>query len=123
MSDASTTDPHRSAPRDSMFLAGKLTAAESRRSCDIRVRNLSAEGLMADCALPLKEGEEVMVDIKNIGEVPGSVAWCRGGRIGLHLRFPVDPKMARQRVEGEKMLMPDYLRSQKVLKPALGAKY
>ncbi|SEM51139.1 PilZ domain-containing protein [Sphingomonas gellani] len=84
--------------RDSLFLLARLVFAGSDESRDVRVRNLSAGGLMAEydgrCAI----GDAVTVTLRGIGEVEGKVAWAAEGRIGIALDSQIDPKKARKPV-------------------------
>lgn len=89
--------------RDSMLLAATI-----RRRVDmdeelvpVRVRNLSAVGLMADYVFDAEVGEAVLVTLRGIGKVPGTVAWVRKGRIGVAFDEDVDPMLARKPVSGQ----------------------
>ena len=89
--------------RDSMFLGATI-----RRRTDVeeelvpvRVRNLSAVGLMADYERDAEPGEPVVVTLRGIGKVPGMVAWVRKGRIGIAFDEDVDPLLARKPVSGQ----------------------
>ena len=89
--------------RDSLFLAATI-----RRRTDgeeelvpVRVRNLSAVGLMADYEREAEPGEPVVVTLRGIGLVPGMVAWVRKGRIGIAFDEDVDPLLARRPVSGQ----------------------
>jgi hypothetical protein len=64
----------------------------------LRIRNLSAGGLMADCTLALQQGQAVEFDIRNIGIVPGRIAWADGQRIGVAFDLAIDPQLARKPV-------------------------
>ncbi|MET0180833.1 MAG: PilZ domain-containing protein [Novosphingobium sp.] len=86
---------HRSRARDSLFLLADMRAAgaETRR---VRVRNLSALGMMAEGAAPgTVRGTLVEVDIRNIGWVGGAIAWVQGDRCGIAFHEPIDPLAAR----------------------------
>jgi hypothetical protein len=89
--------------RDSLFLAATI-----RRRTDseeelvpVRIRNLSAVGLMADYEREAEPGEPVVVTLRGIGKVPGMVAWVRNGRIGVAFDEDVDPLLARRPVSGQ----------------------
>jgi hypothetical protein len=86
--------------RDSLFLAATI-----RRRTDVeeelvpvRIRNLSAVGLMADYDREAEAGEPVVVTLRGVGKVPGMVAWVENGRIGVAFDEDVDPMMARRPV-------------------------
>lgn len=83
--------------RDSLFLAARLRTADGR-TADIRVRNLSEGGLMAEGAPPLPIGAAVVVELRAIGAVAGRVAWYAEERAGVAFDAPIDPKRARKPV-------------------------
>jgi hypothetical protein len=91
---------NRSKVRDSLFLmAGfRLTGAGETRQ--VRVRNLSAGGLMAELPDPLDIGTGVEIDVRGIGIVPGRVAWSTEGRVGIAFDRQIDPLAARKPVGG-----------------------
>jgi hypothetical protein len=41
---------------------------------------------------------QVTVELRNIGVVPGSVAWVEGNRFGVAFADTIDPKLARSPV-------------------------
>ena len=94
--DASDHDQDgRARKRDSLFLSARLTLAGARATYDVRVRNLSAGGLMAEYEPPVAPGTAVTLDMRGLGEMTGHVAWCTDGRIGIALDHPIDPARAR----------------------------
>lgn len=56
----------------------------------VRIRNLSEQGLMAEVGMPVAVGTTVTVELPGIGAVDGSVAWSTEGRIGVALSRPID---------------------------------
>jgi len=93
----------RTAARDSLFLSATIRRKGEPETgvIPVRVRNLSAIGMMADhndFSLP---GEEVIVTLRGIGSVAGKVAWVRNGRMGVEFDREVDPKLARKPVRSE----------------------
>lgn len=100
----------RAAQRDSLFLLTSLSSADGHCRGKVRVRNLSALGLMADCPVHIAKRERVVLDLRGIGPVAGTVVWVRGERIGVAFDQPVDPKQAREPVRRSSHAMPDYLR-------------
>jgi hypothetical protein len=99
---AEAAQGRRSRKRDSLFLSATISRTGDgpgdRREIPVRVRNLSAIGLMADYAEPAAIGERVIVAVRGIGRVAGTVAWLRRGRIGITFDVEVDPMQARKRV-------------------------
>jgi hypothetical protein len=90
----------RNAARDSMMLQAPLRRINSpaHRPVTLRIRNLSAGGMMAECSEPLASGESVVLELRGIGEVTGRVAWCHDGRIGISFDTPIDPRLTRRPV-------------------------
>jgi hypothetical protein len=64
----------------------------------VRVRNLSAGGLMIETERPMAVGTVLILGLRGIGEVTGRVAWYAEGRAGVALDAPIDPKRARKPV-------------------------
>jgi hypothetical protein len=98
-----SSSSRRTSSRDSLFLSATI-----RRKGDVeeelvplRVRNLSAVGLMADYHDVAVEGEPVVVTVRGIGSVAGTVAWIKQGRIGIAFDVEVDPKLARKPIKPE----------------------
>ena len=94
--------PHpRHEARDSLFLIAPFRLSTHRDAeTQVRVRNLSASGLMAEVRDPVAMGTPVELNIRGIGWVPGRVAWAAVGRIGVAFDHPIDPIMARKPVSG-----------------------
>jgi hypothetical protein len=66
----------------------KLTEADGREQL-IRLRNVSAGGLMAEIGLPLVVGDQVALDL-NSQAIPATVVWTREGTVGLKYDQNVD---------------------------------
>jgi hypothetical protein len=63
----------------------------------VRVRNLSERGMGAISGHPFREGELITVNIPNIGNVSGRIAWARKGAFGVHFLYEsIDPDRARK---------------------------
>jgi hypothetical protein len=76
--------------RDSLFLRASVLRPADGCRFDIVVRNLSAGGLLADTASGLIAGDGVIVMLRNVGEVPGRVAWVQAGRFGIAFDTAID---------------------------------
>ncbi len=97
---SSDADQNRHQNRDSLFLIAQFRESARRRVVSqVRVRNLSPGGLMADYSAPIAPGTAVEVDVRGIGWIPGRVAWCEAGRIGVAFDHPVEPSLARKPVK------------------------
>ena len=89
---------NRNEARDSLFLMADFRVAGSSDVTQVRVRNLSAGGLMAEIANGLELGLQVEFDVRGIGWVPGKVAWSAAGRVGVAFDRMIDPMLARKPV-------------------------
>ncbi len=86
---------HRQIGRDSLFVLADLRIDGVVGEQRIRVRNLSAGGLMAEGSFPVKRGQQVWIGLRNIGWVEGTVAWLQDSRFGIAFREEIDPRLAR----------------------------
>lgn len=88
--------------RDSLLLGAnlKLEGHGMPVQVQVRVRNLSPGGLMAEYAGRVQPGDGVEVEVRGIGWVKGKVAWVTDGRIGVAFDQSVDPLAARKPVSG-----------------------
>jgi hypothetical protein len=89
---------NRNEARDSLFLMADMRVPGSPDAIQVRVRNLSAGGLMAEFPNGLDQGTPVEFEVRGIGWVPGRVAWSAAGRIGVAFDRQIDPMMARKPV-------------------------
>lgn len=81
--------------RDSLFLLAQLRIEGSEELYRVKVRNLSAGGMMAEGAVMVDRGQLVSVELRNIGWVKGSVAWKQDDRFGIAFVDEIDPARAR----------------------------
>lgn len=86
---------NRQLARDSLFLMADLRVDGLDGDFRIKVRNLSAGGMMGEGNVRVVRGTVVSVNIRNIGWVEGSVAWVQDNRFGVAFREDIDPRMAR----------------------------
>lgn len=94
------SDPADGRPRgrDSLFLLAQLRVAGAAAPIPVRVRNLSAGGLMAELPGPIDADARIEVEVRGIGWVPGRIAWCTEGRAGIAFDRDIDPQAARKPV-------------------------
>lgn len=90
-----TDNDHRQIERDSLFVMADLRVAGVGSDQRVKVRNLSAGGMMAEGDVKVQIGAAVEVNIRNIGWVEGSVAWVQENRFGIAFHDEIDPKVAR----------------------------
>ena len=90
-----TDSDHRQIGRDSLFVMADLRIDGVEGEHRIRVRNLSAGGLMAEGGPKPQRGQVAWLNLRNIGWVEGSVAWVQDSRFGIAFREDIDPQLAR----------------------------
>ena len=88
-------DDHRHIARDSLFLMAELRVPGQDGLSRVKVRNLSAGGMMAEGPLSAVRGTLVEVNIRNVGWVEGAIAWTHGDRCGIAFSEDIDPMIAR----------------------------
>ncbi|WP_294254143.1 PilZ domain-containing protein [uncultured Sphingomonas sp.] len=89
----------RSGVRDSLLLTAQFRV-EGEDVGTVRVRNLSAGGLMAEYAAPVGLRTPVEIEVRGVGWVKGKIAWAAEGRVGVAFDNEIDPKLARKPVGG-----------------------
>lgn len=94
---------NRARKRDSLLLLGTIKAAGdyARETQQIRIRNLSSTGLMADSKVEYDLGAHVEIGVRGIGLIDGEIVWVRDGRMGITFRETIDPKRARRTVSNQ----------------------
>lgn len=95
--------------RDSLFLQAGLLIPGSPDPVVVRVRNLSAGGMLAESPAPVTEGTALAVELGNTGTVSGRVVWAGEGKFGIAFDRQINPQAARRQVVRESDL-PAYLR-------------
>lgn len=101
----------RQVERDSLLLFAAVRIDGGETEYRVKVRNLSAGGMMADGEAPVVRGSLVSVELRNIGAVDGSVAWTQENRFGIAFADEIDPKLARAPVaSGSDLAAPRFTR-------------
>ena len=100
--EAVAHDNARDSGRDSMFLHATLRSAGQQDGYVVRVRNISAGGMMADAAGRFRQDEPVEVELRGVGAVPARIAWADEGRIGVAFLAHIDPRLTRRPVGGRR---------------------
>ena len=101
----------RNIKRDSLFLMADLRLDGEASPHRVKVRNLSAGGMMAEGGPDVERGARLTVDLKNIGPVEGLVAWVETNRFGIAFTQEIDPKMARANFDKQASDAPGYTRN------------
>jgi len=86
---------NRQLPRDSLFVMADLRLDTENFEHRIKMRNLSAGGLMAEGTVPAMRGMVVWVKLRDLGWVEGTVAWVQSNRFGIAFREEIDPDKFR----------------------------
>lgn len=81
--------------RDSLFLLAQLRVDGQETVSRVKVRNLSAGGMMAEGDSKVVRGSLVAVELRNLGWVEGSVAWKQDNRFGIAFVDEIDPAVVR----------------------------
>ncbi len=87
---------HRQLDRDSLFLMADVRLDGVEGEHRVRVRNLSAGGMMADGEVKAQRGQLCQIKLRNLDWVEGSVAWVQDSRFGVAFREEIDPKVPRE---------------------------
>ncbi|MFD1788898.1 PilZ domain-containing protein [Sphingomonas floccifaciens] len=80
--------------RDALVMSAQLRLSSLATPVTVRIRNLSAGGLMAEFSGRAGVGDAIEVDIRGIGWVSGRIAWIAEGRMGIALDNDIDPRLA-----------------------------
>jgi hypothetical protein len=88
----------RTGSRDSLLLGAQFRIVGSDTVEQVRVRNLSSGGLMAEYAEPVVPRTPVEIEVRGVGWVSGRIAWATDGRVGIAFDREIDPLLARKPV-------------------------
>lgn len=92
----------RSLARDSLFLLATVQVEQQSERHRVRVRNLSDGGMMAEGNnIQVQRGHRIAVELRNIGEVMGVVAWVQDNRFGISFEAEIDSQRARHPLNSE----------------------
>lgn len=103
----------RNISRDSLFLMAEVRLEGSDALERVKVRNLSAGGMMAEGPLRVMRGARLSIKLRNIEWVDGSVAWVQDNRFGIAFDREIDPAMARTQKSN-----PDDVSTPRFVRPA-----
>ncbi len=88
----------RGADRDSLFMQASLTIPGQPAPVIVRVRNLSAGGMLAESPVRVEQGATIEVDLRNVGAVSGRIVWVGEGKFGIAFDRQVNPQAVRRQV-------------------------
>lgn len=101
----------RTVDRESLFLVAEIAVAGAEKTVPVKVRNLSAAGMMVVGELQASAGQRIRTELRNIGVVEGTVVWVCEQRCGIAFDKEVDPKLARTQVTAGDSQVPRYARA------------
>ena len=84
---------------------GTITIEGRRQLC--LIRNVSRGGLRAYIYSPLKQGQQVSVELKTNQQTAGSVSWVDGSTVGISFHEEIDiAELLTTQAEGEGAIQP-----------------
>jgi hypothetical protein len=86
---------NRNISRNSLFILAEVRLDGQADEHRVKVRNLSAGGIMVEGPLKVTRGARVSVNLRNVGWVEGTVAWVQENRFGVAFADDVDPAAIR----------------------------
>ena len=101
--------------RDSLFLMADVRLEGDSACHRVKVRNLSAGGMMAEGEVSVARGARVTVELRNVSAVEGSVAWVQDSRFGIAFAQEIDPKAPRTAVGSGDLATPRFVRPSSIL--------
>ncbi|MEO6359765.1 MAG: EAL domain-containing protein [Sphingomicrobium sp.] len=97
-------------------LMRRAIAQIGAKTCEIRLRNISSRGALAEASEPVSPGTLLTVDIVGVGPVVGEVRWAHKTKFGLHFCDEFDMgRLAVKKERGQQdvvMLKPWYVGEQ-----------
>jgi hypothetical protein len=101
--------------RDSLFLMAEVRVEGDSAGHRVKVRNLSAKGMMAEGEVSVTRGARVIVELRNLSAVEGSVAWVQDNRFGVAFAREIDSTAPRTAVGNGDLATPRYVRPASIL--------
>ena len=80
----------RSSSRESLFMFAEVQLGQRSHRYRVRVRNLSAAGMMAAGNLRVERGAQLIVFLEGEDPIEGHVAWVQGDRFGIAFAAEID---------------------------------
>ena len=101
-------DGQRARSRGSFLMKAAVRFPLTGEMGEVRVRNLSAGGMMAEAPIAAERGVDIEVQLKNVGWIPAKVAWVEEGRFGVAFSIEIDPALVT--AKNSSFEQPAYLR-------------
>lgn len=96
--------------RDALFLMAEVRREGEGTPHRVKVRNLSAGGMMAEGDMTVVRGARLTIELRNLPPIDASVAWVQDGRFGVAFAREIDPKAPRTPVGNNDLASPRYVR-------------
>lgn len=96
--------------RDALFLMADVRQEGDSTAHRVKVRNLSAGGMMAEGPMAVVRGARLTVELRNLPPIEASVAWVQDGRFGVAFAREIDPKAPRNPVGTGDISTPRFVR-------------
>lgn len=97
--------------RDSLFLLADVRVGGQVSDDRVKVRNLSAGGMMAEGGPRVVRGANIAINLRNLGWVEGTVAWVHESRFGIAFAHEIDPAVARASEKRAEFEIPRFVRN------------
>ena len=97
-------------PRQSLMR--RAVAAIDGEATEVRLRNISVNGALVECAQPVSPGSHLIIDIVGVGPVSGTVRWAHATRFGIKFDEDFDLRRLTPRRDKQNdvtMLRPWYI--------------
>jgi hypothetical protein len=91
--------------RFTVLLTGTIRKAQSSNRMPIKIRNISATGLLGECAYPPRIDDVVEIELPRVGFVSGHIRWGANGRLGIEFDGPIDPTLAWVKADKSEVLL------------------
>ncbi|QYU70960.1 PilZ domain-containing protein [Leptolyngbya sp. 15MV] len=88
----------RAISRDSLLMMAGVRFFGCDTEYRVKVRNLSAGGMMAEGDVRVERGMRLEINLRNIGWIEACVAWLHGDRWGAAFTNEIDPALARANI-------------------------
>lgn len=99
----------RDVARSSLFMLTRITLENNSRQYQVKVRNLSPKGMMAEGNVPVARGSRLSINLENGTTVEGTVAWIEGSRFGIAFDGTADMADFRRSAAKAKHEVPRHL--------------
>jgi hypothetical protein len=95
-------------------LMRRALAVIDGETVEVRLRNISSMGALAECPLSVAPGSDLTIDIVGVGPVRGTVRWAQSGQFGVQFdgQFDLGRLAPKKEKPGARVLRPWYVEQQ-----------